>query len=214
MKKPVIILGARNLGKVALDILQRNDIVVYGFLDDDQAQWEKTIDHIPVLGGTATERYWDLIGESCDTFIAIAQQAKRLRLTAMLWEQKKMVPINAIHPSTIIANTASFGHGNLMNASVSLGADVSLGSHCILHTCATIEHDAMINDFVQVGAGSVVGAGVKLNEQVFVGAGATVVAGVEVGAAASIGVGAVVLENVKAGEIVLGNPAKPFHKKP
>ena len=210
MKKPVIILGANRLGKVTLGILQENDSVVYGFLDDDQALWKQTIDHVPVLGGTETAYYWDLIGEKCDAFIAIEQQARRQHLVAMLQEQKQVIPINAIHPSTIIANSASFGYGNLMNASVSLGANVSLGSHCILHTRATIEYDAIINDFVQVGAGSVVGAGTKLKERVFVGAGATIVAGIEIGVAASIGVGAVVLDNVKAGEVVLGNPAKPF----
>ena len=35
MERPVIILGAHGLGRVALDILQQNGSVVYGFLDDD-----------------------------------------------------------------------------------------------------------------------------------------------------------------------------------
>ena len=213
MEKPVIILGVQGLGSIALDIFQKNNIVVYGFLDDDQELWGKTINHVPVLGSITAEEYFDLVGEQCAVFVATEQQTKQQHLLAMLYEQKKVVPINAIHPSSIIATSASFGYGNLMNVGVSLGANVMLGSHCILHTHATIEHNAMIKDFVQVGAGSVVGAGVKLNERVFVGAGATIVAGVEIGTSASIGAGAVVLDDIKAGEVVLGNPARPFHKK-
>ncbi len=209
MEKPVIILGACGLGRVGLDIFQKNDVIVYGFLDDDQALQGQAINDVPVLGNTTEERYLDLIGERCNVFIAIEQQVQRQRLVAMLHEQNQVVPINAIHPSSIIAASAVLGHGNLVNASVSLGANATLGSHCILHTRATIEHNTVIKDFVQVGAGSVVGAGATLNEHVFVGAGATIVAGVDIGVAASIGTGAVVLANVKAGEVVLGNPAKP-----
>ena len=209
MGGPVIILGACGLGRIALDILQRNDIVVYGFLDDDKALQGQVVNDVLVLGNTTEERYLDLIGERCDVFIATEHRAQRERMVAMLREQNQVVSINAIHPSTIIAASAVLGYGNLLNTSVSLGTDATLGNHCILHTRAAIEHGVVIKDFVQVGAGSVVGAGATLNEHVFVGAGATIVAGVEIGRAASIGAGAVVLSNVKAGEIVLGNPAKP-----
>jgi sugar O-acyltransferase (sialic acid O-acetyltransferase NeuD family) len=210
MGKPVIIVGAKHLSKVVLDILQKNDMIVYGFLDDDQALWQQTIHHVPVLGSTTEERYWNLIGKKCEFFAAIEHQEHRQRLIAMLYKQNKAVPINAIHPSVIIATAATLGHGNLLNAGVTLGTDTTLGSHCILHTRAIIEYGVVIKDFVQVGAGSVVGAGATLNERVFVGAGATIVAGVEIGKAASIGAGAVVLANVNPGQAVLGNPAAPI----
>ena len=146
MDKPVIILGAYGLGKIALDILQRNNMVVYGFLDDDQELWGKAINHVPVLGSTTADGCLDLIGENCDACVAIEQQARQQRLVTMLHEQKQVVPVNAIHPSAIIATSATFGYGNLMNASVSLSADTTLGSHCILHTRATIEHGTVIKD--------------------------------------------------------------------
>ena len=219
MTKPVLIFGAGALGKVALEIFLKNDVVVYGFLDDDKARphlktgaeagvEEEVGASVPVLGSTTAEEYLDLIGENCEAFVAIEQRAKQANLVAMLREQKNVIPINAIHPSAIIAESATLGYGNLMNTGVSLGAGATLGNHCILHANATIEHEAVVKDFVQVGAGSVVGAGAKLQEAVFVGAGATIIAGVAIGAGASVGAGAVVLANVKPGEAVLGNPAK------
>lgn len=213
MERPVIILGAHGLGGVALDILQQNGIVVYGFLDDDPTLQGKAMNHVPVLGSTAEERYLALIGKDCEALVALEQQGKRQQLIAMLKEQKQVVPINAVHPAAIIAASAALGYGNLINANVSLGANTALGSHCILHVQVAINHSAVIKDFVQVGAGSVIGAEATLNERVFVGAGATIVAGVEIGAEASIGAGSVVLANVKPGEAVLGNPAKPVKIK-
>ena len=210
MDKQVIILGACGLGKVALEIFQRNNIIVYGFLDDDQKLWGEEISHVPVLGSTTETKYLGLIGKDCGAFVAIAHQSRRQRLVATLHEKQEVILTNAIHPTAILATSAAFGYGNLIDAGVSLSASTTLGSHCILHTRATIEHDTVIKDFVQVGAGSVVGAGAMLHERVFVGAGATIVAGVEIGAGASIGAGAVVLANIKSGETVLGNPAKPI----
>ncbi len=212
MGDPVIILGAHSLGRVVLEIFQKSNVVVYGFLDDDQALQGQIIDGVPVLGNTTEEQYLDLIGEQCDVFVAMEQQATRQRLVAMLHKRRK-TPVNAIHPSAIIATSAVLGHGNLINTSVSLGAGASVDSHCILHTRVTVEHDAVIREFVQIGAGSIIGAGTQLDKGVFVGAGATIVAGVIVGEAASIGAGAVVLTNVKAGATVLGNPAVPTERK-
>lgn len=213
MGDPVIILGAHSLGRVVLEIFQKSNVVVYGFLDDDQALRGQIIDGVPVLGNTAEEQYLDLIGEQCDVFVAMEQQAKRQRLVAMLHKRRKTIPVNAIHPSAIIATSAVLGHGNLIDTSVSLGAGASVDSHCILHTRVTVEHDAVIKKFVQIGAGSIIGAGTQLDNGVFVGAGATIVAGVIVGEAARIGAGAVVLTNVKAGATVLGNPAVPTERK-
>lgn len=209
MANPVIILGARRLGRVVLDILQRSSIVVYGFLDDDPNLWSQTVDHVPVLGDIAERSYWDLIGNECTVFVAVEDQRYRQRLIAVLHEQHRGLPVNAMHPSAVVAASVGIGHGNLLSAGVVLGTNAAIGSHCILHTRAIIEHDATVQSFVQVGAGSVVGPGVKLGERVFVGAGVTIVGDVEVGKAASIAAGSVVLANVKAGEVVLGNPAQP-----
>lgn len=213
MEKPVIILGARGLGKVALDILQKNNIMVYGFLDDDKELHGTEVNLIPVLGSIEDTNYWELIGKKCAACVAVEQSNRQQQLVAMLQAQRKAMPINVIHPSTMIATSVSLGQGNIVNTGVSLGVDAKLGSHCLVHTHASIEHDAIIHDFVQLGAGSIVGAGATIHAKVFVGAGATIVAGAEIGEGASIGMGAVVLTNVEPGAAVLGNPAKPVQVK-
>lgn len=209
MKKPVIILGARDLGKLALEIFQKNSVVVYGLLAEDGALQNQILNHVPILGSIADEQYLALLGKDCEAFVALEQVASRQQLIAMLYEQRQVMPINAIHALATLAESAGIGHGNLINVGASLGPDASLGSHCIIHTQAVIEHAAIIKDFVQVGAGSIIGTQAVLEKHVFIGMGATLVAGIQVGAGARIGAGSVVLDHVKPGETVLGNPAKP-----
>lgn len=209
MEKPVIILGVHGLGKLALEIFQKNGIVVYGLLSEDEALQGAEINHVPILGSIEDEQYLGLLGKTCEAFVAIEQGVSRQNLIRTLNKQRQVMPINAIHPLADIAESACIGHGNLVNVGASLGPGTILGSHCIVHTHVAIEHEAIIKDLVQVGTGSVIGVQAVIEERVFIGAGATIIAGIQVRAGARIGAGSVVLDHVKPGEAVLGNPAKP-----
>lgn len=210
MEKPIIILGAGDLARAALEIFQKNGVVVYGLLAEDEALQHQEINHVPILGSLADEQYLELLGRDCEAFVALGSDGSRQQWIATLREQRQLTPVNAIHPSATLANSASIGHGNLVNVGVSLGPGFTLGNHCIIHTHATLEHEVVIKDFVQVGAGSIIGAQAVIEDHVFIGIGATLIAGIQVGSGASIGAGSVVLEHVKPGARVLGNPAKPF----
>lgn len=209
MEKPIIIFGAQGLGKVALDILQQNDIIVYGLLDDEPTLHRTEINHVPILGSTDDEQYWSLLGAECGACVAL-EHASRKQLIAKLQAQKQLMPINVLHPSVILAESTALGHGNLVSAGAVIGPDATIGHHCQIHARAILEHDAHLGDNVQIGAGSIVGAGAHLGNDVFVGAGATIVASVTIGKEARIGAGAVVLANVAARATVLGNPAQPI----
>jgi acetyltransferase-like isoleucine patch superfamily enzyme len=65
-----------------------------------------------------------------------------------------------------------------------------------------------VGDFVQIGAGTILGAGTEVEEDAFIGAGVTVVGGITIGKGARVGAGSVVVAPVKAGETVFGNPAQ------
>ncbi|MEM7055460.1 MAG: DapH/DapD/GlmU-related protein [Bacteroidota bacterium] len=209
MGKPVIILGVHSLGKLALEIFQKNDIVVYGLLSEDKALQGTEVSHVPVLSSIEDEQYLGLLGKTCEAFVAVEQHVSRQKLISTLSKQRKIIPINAIHPLAAIASTASIGYGNLVNVGASLGYGTALGSHCTVHAHVAIEHEAIIKDFVQIGTGSIIGAQAVIEEHVFIGLGATIITGIQVGAGARIGAGSVVLDHVHPGEVVLGNPAKP-----
>lgn len=212
MTTPVLIFGAGVLGQAALEIFQQNNIVVYGFLDDDTSLHNTTVGDVPVLGSTDNADYLALLGKECTAYVATPTLAQRQRLTATLQEQHQLAPINAIHPSAQIATMATIGYGNLIDAGAILGVGASVGSHSIIHTHATIAHQATVHNYAEIGHGSIIGTGATIGEQAFIGPGVSIIGGVEIGAGASVGAGSVVLAPVPDGAIVIGNPAQPVQR--
>ncbi|MCS7019270.1 MAG: NeuD/PglB/VioB family sugar acetyltransferase [Cytophagales bacterium] len=208
MENPVIILGASGLGRVAVDIFQSNDIMVYCLLDDDPSLHGKEIGAVAIVGTTDNEEYLRIIGEKCEAFVATDDNRLRKSLVKMLAEKRKKMPVNAIHKQAFIEPSASIGHGNLIAMQAAVGSAVQIGNHCIIHAGAIIDYEAVISDFVQIGAGSVVNSKVTIKEGAFIGSGVTIVSGVTIGKKARIGAGSVVIADVADGETVFGVPAK------
>ncbi|GHE61694.1 MULTISPECIES: acetyltransferase [Roseivirga] len=208
MENPVIIFGASELGRAAVEIFESNDIIVYGFLDDKEELHGQTIGELAILGHTEDDGFLKLIGKKCEAFIAVDDRPLRKGLVELIKTRRKMMPVNAIHSNTEIAPSAHVGHGEFINSGVVIGANARIGDHCIIHTNATIDYSAKLGDLVQVGAGSVIGSEAEIGENVFIGSGATIVPGIKIGKNARIGAGSVVVANVEEGLTVFGNPAK------
>ncbi len=207
MEKPVIILGAKGIAHPALEIFNSNRVIVYGFLDEDEKLHGTEINTVTVLGRTEDEGFLKLIGHKCEAFVAVDDTKYRKFLVEMLLENRKVQPVNAIHQSAYISTDAGIGHGNFINAQVTIGAGAVIGSHCILHTGSIIDHTAKLGDFVQVGAGTIINSEATIGDGAFIGSGVTIVSGVTVGKNARIGAGSVVISSVGNGETVFGNPA-------
>lgn len=203
-----MILGAGSLGQTALDIFQRNSVVVYGLLDDNKDLHGNEFGSVSVLGETDDDGFLKLIGQKCEAFVAIADTRVRKRLVKLLNERRKVQPVNAIHDTAIIAQSASIGHGNLIAARVVVNPGAEVGQHCVIQSGTIIETKAKLGDYVHVGTGVLINTAVVVEEGVFIGTGVTIVAGVTIGKNARIGAGSVVVENVASGATVFGNPAQ------
>jgi sugar O-acyltransferase (sialic acid O-acetyltransferase NeuD family) len=204
---PVIIFGAKGLGPVALDLFRSNDIVVYGFLDDDATLHGTEIGEVPILGATDDQRYLKLIGAKCDAFIAIDDIRIRKSLTDMLHEERKVQPITAIHATAYVAPSAELGYGTLIGPGAIVNSNAKLGAHVVLQAGAIVDASAEVGEYSILGARSLVGSSAILENEVFVGAGAVIVPSITLGKQARVGAGSVVVEPVKAKTTVFGNPA-------
>ncbi len=211
MDKPVIILGASGIGRAASEIFQSHSILMYCFLDDSEALHGIEINQVSVMGRTDDEDYLALIGPKCEAFVASDDNKVRKAQVQLLIEKRKVMPVNAIHKNAHLAQSSSISHGNFINDSVVLGADVILGNHNLIHSGVIIEFNAKIGNFVQIGSGSVIGTDVTIENEVFIGSGVIIVAGLRIGEGARIGAGSVVVNDIKDGETVFGNPAKPVN---
>ncbi len=207
-KKPVVILGAGGLGKLALEIFQSNDVDVYCFLDDREDMHQSQIGEVSVMGFTDDENLLSIIGKKCDAFVSTDESGYRESLTDLLKENRKTIPINAVHKKADISAYAEIGYGNLLAAGTIISAFAKVKNHCIIHANALVDFESEINDFVQIGAGAVVNSSVEIGKGAFVGSGAIIVSGVKIGDNARIGAGAVVIKDVPDGATLFGNPAE------
>lgn len=209
MDKPVIILGAGSIGKSAMEAFISNNVLVYGFLDDDTTLQGKEIGDVEVMGSLEDSNYLSVIGGECEVFVAMEEIEMRRNIVHMLRDDRKVMPINAIHDTANLASSAQIGHGNYIGAGVIIGSYTILENHLIINSGAVINHDVKLGDYVQVGAGTIINSGVEIENEVFIGSGVTIVDGIKIGNGARIGAGSVVIKNVDEGETVFGNPAEP-----
>jgi sugar O-acyltransferase (sialic acid O-acetyltransferase NeuD family) len=208
MKNPVIIFGANHLGRAAKEIFESNEVVVYGFLDDDKKMHNTELDEVVILGSTDDDGFLKFIGKKCEAFVALDENKVRKRTVEMLQEDRHVQPVNAIHNKAIISSKGSIGHGNFIDVKVNVAPGATIGNHCIVHAQSVIGVEAKLGNFVQIGAGSIINAGVVIEDEAFVGSGVVVVSGVTIGKGARVGAGSVVIAPVKAGDTVFGNPAQ------
>lgn len=209
MENPVIIFGANTLGRSAKEIFESNQVVVYGFLDDNKKLHSTEVDDAVVLGSTDDDGFLKLIGKKCEAFVAIDDNKVRRALVKMLRDVRHVLPVNAVHRLAFLSPRGSVGYGNLFDAGCSTGPGSIIGSHGVFGAGCHIGSESLVGDFVQVGAGAVINAGVTIEEDVFIGTGAVVVSGVTLEKGSRIGAGSVVIATVKAGNTVFGNPAQP-----
>lgn len=208
MQNPVLIFGAGTLGKIALDIFNRNNVLVYGFLDDDKKLHNTEIGEIVVLGETDDDGFLKIVGQKTEAFVAIGNTKVKKKVVEILNERRHVMPVNAIHDRSIVSENAILGHGNLIMANAVVNPYAQVGNHSIVHSGAVIDTEAKVADFVNIGTGAMINTGAEIAEGAFIGSGSVIVTGIKVGKNARVGAGSVVIEDVPDNATVFGNPAK------
>lgn len=208
MENPVLIFGAGDIGVQALDIFRRNKVLVYGLLDDKKELHGQEYGDVSVLGDTDDAGFVNIVGEKCEAFVAIGERSVRERIVETLIEDRKAMPVNAIHDTAVVSEMAEIGHGNLIAARVTVGPKSKVGSHCLVQAGAILDTWVQVGNYVTIGSGAIINDRVKIADGAFIGSGAIIVAGIEIGKNARVGAGSVVIENVPAKATYFGNPAK------
>ena len=147
--------------------------------------------------------------------IGIGENAVRQKVARRFCKELRFV--NLIHPS------ASFGRGQrdvicaskgvIVCAGVRFTNNIQVGDFTIFNLNATIGHDAILDDFVNVSPGANISGNVHIGTRCWLGTGAALNQGkggakLIIGADTVIGSGSVVVKECEANAVYVGNPAR------
>jgi sugar O-acyltransferase (sialic acid O-acetyltransferase NeuD family) len=114
------------------------------------------------------------------------------------------------HDSCIKMDEVEIGEGGLFSPFTTVTSNIRIGRHFHCNLYSYVEHDCVIGDFVTFAPAVRCNGNVTIGDGAYIGAGAIIRQGLTIGAGATIGMGAVVTKNVPAGEVWVGNPARPI----
>lgn len=206
MKKDrrLIIIGAGGHAKVVASTAQAAGYTVDAIYDDSAEKLNQSLLGIPVLGVHRIPdepKHLAVIGMAD----AAARKAhcERLNLT---WS-------TLVHPTAYVHSSVELGSGTVIFAGAVLQPDTKVGNHAIVNTGATVDHDCILEDFVQLAPGVHLSGDVHIAEGAFLGTGASVLQGIGVGAWSVIGAGAVVIRDLPNHVVAVGCPAEIIKAK-
>jgi sugar O-acyltransferase (sialic acid O-acetyltransferase NeuD family) len=208
---PLLLVGAGGFARETLELVRAANRLspaweVLGFLDDDPGRHGSEIHGVRVLGPCdAVHDHPDALVVAC--VATPADPPRRLGLVSRLALPSERYA-TLIHPSAVVPESATIGHGSMLHATTVLTADVRLGAHVAVMPAVVLTHDDVIGDGVTFGAGARLAGGVTVERGAYVGSGALVREGVVVGAGAVVGMGAVVTASVPPDEVWAGVPAR------
>lgn len=203
--RTIVIYGSGGHAKVVADILlERGDVQLLGFLDDS-ADARGPVLGLPILGGAA----WleDALASGTAIALGVGNNAGRQRVAEhcvqagfMLW--------TAIHPSAVVARSATTGAGTVVMANAVVNPDAQIGIGAIVNSGAIVEHDCQVGDFAHLSPNAAMGGRGRLGALAHLGLGASMLPRVSVGASSVVGAGAVVIADLADGVVAVGVPAR------
>jgi sugar O-acyltransferase (sialic acid O-acetyltransferase NeuD family) len=216
MTRPLIILGTGGNAYDVMDVVEAingagaRQWEVVGFLDDAKPQGSEFLGR-PVLGRLAEagrfarESFVNAIGSD-------ASFRKRPEIVAGTGLPADRFA-TLVHPAAGVSSRARLGRGVCVNHGASVAGNVTIGDHVSVGPGCVIGHDCTVGDYAMLAPGAVVSGFVAVGRAAYVGAGACLRQRVRVAPEALVGMGAVVLKDVPAGQVVVGNPARPLERR-
>ncbi|MEI6442546.1 MAG: acetyltransferase [Nostocales cyanobacterium ELA583] len=198
-KQRVVIIGAGGHAKVVASTLIAAGGQVVAFYDDDLQKRGTYIFGIPVVGPVS-----ELASENFShAIIGIGKNEVRKRLV----EELDLDWISVVHPCAWVHPEVLLGVGTVVCAGAIVQPYSKIGSHVIINTKASLDHDCCVGDYVHI-AFSYLAGGVKVDEGAFLAVGSIVFPGVEIGAWATLGAGSIAMKDVISRSTVIGVPAR------
>jgi len=196
----LIVIGCGGHGKVIIQTARAAGYRPVAMYDDDPKLWNTEFFGVPVIGPVA-----EIPDSSIPAVIALGHNGNRQRIS----EEVKCRLATIIHPNAIVDESAEVGVGSMILAGCIVQADAKVGRHVIMNTASTIDHDAIVGDFVHLCPGVHLAGVVELGDGVMMGVGSSAIPGTNVGAWTTVGAGSCVIRDIPGHVVAVGVPAVP-----
>ncbi len=199
MNDKIIIIGGGGHSKPVIDaIICAGDIPV-GILDRRFGELSDILG-VPVLGTTDDwKKYTD-----CKFVIAIGNNGIRKALAESIdvdWH-------TVIHPAATVSRFARVGKGTVVFAGAAVNPGANVGAHCIINTCAVIEHDCTVCDYAHISPTAALSGTTYVGECTHLGTGVKTVNNISVCGNCVIGAGAVIAKDITEPGVYVGVPTR------
>lgn len=203
----VIIVGAGGFGREALlwarDAWPDQAGRIAGFLSSDPAVLDGHPSRVPILGDPDTFPV-----QPGDGFLlAIGIPLVRRRVAERLTHRGASF-LTLVHPTAIVAETATIGAGSVICPQAIVSDAVRLGRCVLVNYHASLGHDAVAGDYTVFSPYSTLGGGAVVEDDVFLGLHATVGPRVRIGAGTKVSANSAALVSVPPQTLVYGVPGR------
>lgn len=200
------VVGAGGHAKVVISTLRAAGHEVAAVFDDDSQRWGSYFQGSPIVGPAAKLEALSSPQAIVAVGSAEARKALAQRFPHVEW-------FTVVHPAAYVHPSVRLGPGTVVFAGAVIQPDATIGAHCIINTSSSVDHDCVLEDFVQVAPGGHIGGRARLEEGVFIGIGAAVLPCVSVGGWTVVGAGGVVTKDLEGGVVAVGVPARPIKRR-
>ena len=208
MSQPIVVYGAGGHGKVVAEILLASRQQIAGFVDDNPALSGSHVLGFPVFAAAE----WLQQNAGAKVALGIGDNSQRELVANQIASfDGKLIAV--IHPSAIVARSASVGAGVVIMPGAILNPECRIGDGAIVNTGAIVEHDVRVGRYAHLAPRCVTGGGAQIGDFAQIGIGAVMLPGKRVGNHAVIGAGAVVIEDIPANVVASGVPARVHSQK-
>ena len=203
----ILVVGAGGFGREVLqwarDAWAERASLIEGFLSAEKDRLHVRDD---VPGIIASPE--DFFPESGDALLlAIGIPAARRRVAELL-KSRGATFLTLIHPTAIVAPTATIGGGSILCPYSILSDAARIGECVLMNYHTSLGHDASAGDYAVLSPYAALGGNAHIAEDVFLGMHASVGPAKRIGARSKVSANSCALADAPADSIVYGTPGR------
>lgn len=114
---------------------------------------------------------------------------------------------NFIHPSVMLAKSATLGYGNVLLANVVVNCNAHIGNFNTVNSGTLLGHDIVIGNNNYFAGQVCVGSGLEIGNENFIGLNSSIRNGIHIGDMNIVGMSSNITKDISNNNVLYGNPA-------